>query len=113
MSECLIIALVGALINMILSLLVPCIIKESQAPILVNIKKVYATHKQTIITSSVIVFITIYLALKITPMLGLNMDNDMSSMDQFDGDMFRIRVPGNSQLGNLAGLENLFRSSGR
>jgi len=83
MSECLIIALVGALINMILSLVVPCIIKDSQVPILVNIKKVYTTHKQTIITSSVIVFITIYLALKLTPTLGFSMDNDMS-LNPFD-----------------------------
>ena len=78
MSEGIIIAIIGALINMILALIIPCLIKNTQQPILVNIKKVYATHKQVIITSSVIVFITIYLALKLTPALGFSFDNEIS-----------------------------------
>jgi len=76
MYECVLIAFVGAIINMILALLIPCLLKDTQAPLFVNIKKVYATHKQVIITSSVIVFITIYLALKVTPQLGLSFEND-------------------------------------
>lgn len=85
MSECVIIAIVGALINMLLALIIPCLIKDTKQPLLVNIKKVYATHKQVIITSSVIVFITIYLALKLTPQLGFSFDNDISlnPMDEF------------------------------
>ena len=51
MSECILIALVGALINMILSLIIPCLLKDSQQPILVNIKKVYNSHRQVIITA--------------------------------------------------------------
>jgi hypothetical protein len=78
MSECVIIAIVGALINMILSLLIPCLFKNTQQPILVSIKKVYAAHKQSIIISTIIVFITIYLALKLTPELGFSFDNDIS-----------------------------------
>jgi hypothetical protein len=78
MSECILIAIVGAIINMLLALLIPCLLKDSKTPILLNIKKVYATHKQVIITSSVIVFITIYLALKISPHLGFSFDNDIS-----------------------------------
>jgi hypothetical protein len=117
MSECLIIALVGALINMILSLVVPCIIKDSQVPILVNIKKVYTTHKQTILTSSVIVFITIYLALKLTPTLGFSMDNDMSlnpfdnrGMTKFDSsnemlDTFLVNLGNKPDLARLARFE--------
>jgi hypothetical protein len=78
MSECIMIAIVGALINMILALIIPCLIKNTEQPLLVNIKKVYSTHKQVIITSSVIVFITIYLALKLTPELGFSFKNEMS-----------------------------------
>lgn len=83
MSECILIALVGAIINMIFALLIPCLLKNTQQPILVNIKKVYDTHKQVIITSSVIVFVTIYLALKITPELsvGFNSDEDLVNQD--------------------------------
>ncbi len=78
MSECILIAIVGAIINMILALIIPCILKDTHMPILTNIKKVYDTHKQVIITSSVIVFITIYLALKVTPQLGFSFDNEIS-----------------------------------
>jgi len=108
MSECLIIAFVGALINMLLSLIVPCIIKDSQMPILVNIKKVYTTHKQTIITSSVIVFVTIYLALKLSPTLGFNMDNDIS-MNPFEnmGMMGSPSRSGELRLDDRASFERL------
>ena len=79
MSECILIALVGAILNMILALLIPCLLKNTDKPILLNIKKVYDTHKQVIITSSIIVFITIYLALQITPELGMSSNSDSSS----------------------------------
>jgi hypothetical protein len=78
MSECILIALVGALINMILALIIPCLLKDTHQPILVNIKKVYNTHRQVLITSSVIIFITIYLALKLTPELGFSFNNEIS-----------------------------------
>ena len=91
------IALVGALINMVLTLIIPCFLKNTQQPILLNIKKVYAAHKQVIITSSVIVFITIYLALKITPELGFSFNNQISLNPK------NMDYSGNS-------LEDLFRS---
>lgn len=78
MSECVLIALVGAFINMILALIIPCLLNNTKQPILESIKKVYASHKQSIITSSVIVFITIYLAVKITPQLDFSFDNKIS-----------------------------------
>jgi hypothetical protein len=78
MSECITIALIGALINMILALFIPCLLKNTKQPMLENIKKVYATHKQVIFTSSAIVFITIYLAIKITPQLDFSFGNKLS-----------------------------------
>ena len=92
MSECILIAIVGAFINMILALFIPCLLNNTKMPIFTNIKKVYATHKQAIITSSVIVFVTIYLALKITPQLGLSLNNnntyENSSRDSDINSMF-------------------------
>jgi hypothetical protein len=86
MSEHILIAFIGAVINMLLALIIPCLLKNSQTPLLVNIKKVYETHKQVIITSSVIIFITIYLALKLTPELGISFDDfdDFNNFDNFD-----------------------------
>lgn len=63
------IALVGALINMLLSVTVPCLIKKSKTDIkfLDQVKQVFETNRQVILTSSLIVGITIYLALKVAP----------------------------------------------
>lgn len=59
------IALVGALLNTGLSLTVPCLIKKTEQPFLTQVKKVFETNRQVILTSSLIVAITIYLTLKI------------------------------------------------
>jgi hypothetical protein len=61
------IALVGALLNMGLSVTVPCLIKKTEQPFLTQVKKVFETNRQVILTSSLIVAITIYLALKVAP----------------------------------------------
>jgi phosphotransferase system glucose/maltose/N-acetylglucosamine-specific IIC component len=63
------IALVGALINMLLSVTVPCLIKKTKSDVefLTQVKQVFETNRQVILTSSLIVGITIYLALKIAP----------------------------------------------
>ena len=61
------IALVGGLLNMILSVTVPCLVKKTEQPFLNDVKKVYETNRQVIVTSSLIVALTIYLALKIAP----------------------------------------------
>ncbi len=61
------IALVGGLVNMALSVTVPCLVKKTNQPFLNDVKKVFETNRQVIITSSLIVSLTIYLALKIAP----------------------------------------------
>jgi hypothetical protein len=67
MDNHILIACTGALLNMTLSVSVPYIIGKSKQPFLKNIKEVYNLHKQLIVTSSLIVALIIYLALKITP----------------------------------------------
>jgi len=61
------IALVGGLVNMALSVIVPCLVKKSNQPFLNDVKKVFELNRQVIITSSLIVALTIYIALKIAP----------------------------------------------
>ena len=61
------IALVGALLNMGLSVTVPCLIKKTDQPFLTQVKKVFESNRQVILTSSLIIAITIYLALKVAP----------------------------------------------
>lgn len=82
------VALVGALLNMALSVSVPCLIKKTNQPFLTQVKTVYETNRQVIWTSSLIVAVTIYLALKVVPeiqsgltdLTGLNFDSTTSPM---------------------------------
>ena len=61
------IALLGALVNLGLSVTVPCMLEKSDQPFVVQVKRVFEMNKQEILASSFIVAITIYLALKIAP----------------------------------------------
>ena len=67
MDNHILIACTGALLNMALSVSVPYLIGKSKQPFLKDIKEVYNLHRQLIVTSSLIVALIIYLALKITP----------------------------------------------
>lgn len=63
------IAFIGALLNMGLSVTVPCLIKKTEQPFLTQVKTIFETNRQIILTSSLIVAITIYLALKVAPVI--------------------------------------------
>lgn len=63
----LLIAVVGALLNMVLASTVPCLLKKSTQPLAVNVRTVFATHRQVILTSSVLVGVIIYVALNVSP----------------------------------------------
>lgn len=86
------VALVGGLLNMALSVTVPCLVKKTEQPFLQDVKKVFEVNRQVIITSSLIVALTIYLALKIAPELGLSMGEMGLNLDTSSGSDF-ARVP--------------------
>jgi phosphotransferase system glucose/maltose/N-acetylglucosamine-specific IIC component len=83
------IALVGGLLNMTLSITVPCLIKKNEQPFLKDVKKVFEVNRQVIITSSLIVALTIYLALKIAPELGMTMNELGLDLDSSSGSDFK------------------------
>jgi phosphotransferase system glucose/maltose/N-acetylglucosamine-specific IIC component len=74
------VALVGALLNMVLSVIIPCLLKKSDQSFLNDVKKVFQTNREVIFASSLIVAITIYLALSVSPELNdmISEDNDYS-----------------------------------
>ena len=72
------VALVGALLNMVLSVIIPCLLKKSDQSFLNDVKKVFQTNREVIFASSLIVAITIYLALSVSP--------ELSGMLSEDGD---------------------------
>jgi len=95
MDSHIVIAVVGALVYMGLSTSMPCMLNEQKQPFLKEVKNVFVTNRQTIVISSLIVAITIYLALKITPSI-------VDSLDRLSDD--------DNNSGNLINLAKLSRS---
>jgi hypothetical protein len=65
------ISILGGLINMLLSIILPAILKKNNNDLMTNIKKNYTNNKSFIITSSLIVILTIYITLLIVPIDNL------------------------------------------
>lgn len=62
------IALVAALVNLILSILVPCALR-GKSEFLPSVRIMLQQHRTSLITSSVLVAITVFLALQATPVV--------------------------------------------
>lgn len=63
-------AIVGAIVNVILSTLIPCLLrrtKNTKGSILTEIKLTFMVHRHILITSSVITAVAVYLAVKMEP----------------------------------------------
>jgi hypothetical protein len=108
MDSSIVIALVGALINIILSVTVPCVFKKTDNSMMNDMKEVYKTNRQMIFSSSMIIGITIYLALEFTPQLREALSNLVDSSDSEESfnmkGPFVIATNFSPQLGNLARL---------
>ena len=118
MDSHILIALTGAFINMVLSTTVPCLVKKTDQPFLKDVKKVFEVNRQVIITSSIIVAFTIYLALKIAPELhlsdndtGLNFDyyNNNNNYNDYDYDNRPLLISGNMDRPIPLQLSNLIK----
>lgn len=69
------VAFIAALLNMAFSMTIPTLIKKTDQPFLTEVKKVFDVNRQVIITSSLIVGITVYLALKVANELKPELSN--------------------------------------
>ena len=67
MDEHVFIAVVAALVNLLLSVLVPCALKNQGQPMLVEVKKMFDQHREMLLTSSILVGVIVYLSLKAAP----------------------------------------------
>lgn len=86
MDSHILIAILGGIINMVLSSIVPCLVNKSEQPFFKDIKKVFDNNRQVILTSSLIVSLTVYLALKLAPqVLSINdLGLELSSQEDLD-----------------------------
>ena len=86
MDNNMIIVLSAMIVNLVLSLVVPCLVKDFKQPFLEQIKQVFNFNKQLILTSTIIVGIITYIALQMYPLLENKLDSLFSSnyiMPQF------------------------------
>ena len=63
-------AIVGAIVNVVLSTIIPCLLKRTQnrkGSLLTEIKLAFMVHRHILITSSVITAVAVYLAVKMEP----------------------------------------------
>jgi hypothetical protein len=67
MEQNLVIAIVAALLNIILSLTIPSLFKNSKLPIIRQVRETYENNRHTLIVSSLIVLVFVYVSLRITP----------------------------------------------
>ena len=67
------VAIIAAVVNAILTLILPCLLNNSNLPILVKIRNAYNKRHESIIISSVIVALIVYISIELAPHL-LNKD---------------------------------------
>ena len=72
MEEHLLIAIIAALINVLLSIVVPPLLKKTQLPFAEEVRKSYECNKQYILVSSALIIAFVYMSLKVTPWVNSN-----------------------------------------
>lgn len=80
-DEHLLVAIVAALLNFMLSLIVPTLLKDSDLPFATEIKKNYENNKDIILVSSVITIVFVFVSLKITPYVKSNLFSNMADLN--------------------------------
>jgi hypothetical protein len=80
MDPDLIVAIVAAMLNIVLSLLVPPLLKNSTLPFAAQIKKNYDCNQDIVIVSSVLTVIFVYVSLKITPWVRSNVFTNLAKL---------------------------------
>jgi hypothetical protein len=80
MDSDLIVATIAAMLNIILSLVIPPLLKNSTLPFATQIKKNYNCNRDIIIVSSVLTIIFVYVSLKITPWVRTNVFTNLAKL---------------------------------
>ena len=80
MDADLIIAVVAAMVNIVFSLLLPSLLKNSTIPFADQVKKNYECNRDVIMVSSVLTVIFVYISLKITPWVRSNVFSNLAKL---------------------------------
>lgn len=75
-----IVAIIAAMLNIVLSLVLPPLLKDSNLPFATQIKKNYECNRDVIMVSSVLTVIFVYVSLKITPWVRSNVFTNLAKL---------------------------------
>ena len=76
----LIVAIVAAMINIVLSLTLPPLLKNSKLPLTAQIKQHYQCNREIILVSSILVVVFVFVSLKITPWIQSNVFTNLAKL---------------------------------
>lgn len=77
MDPDLIVAIVAAMLNIVLSLLLPPLLKNSTFPFASQVKKNYECNRDIVMVSSVLTILFVYVSLKISPWVKSNIFSNL------------------------------------
>ena len=80
MNTDIVIAIIAAMLNIILSLVIPPLLKDSTLPFATQIKKNYSCNRDIIIVSTVLTIIFVYVSLKISPWVRTNVFTNLAKL---------------------------------
>jgi thiosulfate reductase cytochrome b subunit len=75
------VAIVAAMLNILLSLILPPLIGNSQLPFIAQVKKNYDCNRNVIFVSSILVILFVYISLKITPFVEKNIFANLAKLN--------------------------------
>lgn len=80
MDSDLIVAVVAAMLNIVLSLLLPLLFDKAKLPFGTQVKKNYECNHSVIMVSSVLTVFFVYISLKITPFVKTNVFSNLAKL---------------------------------
>jgi hypothetical protein len=76
----LVVAIVAAMLNIVLSLTLPSLFQRTNLPFTAQIKKNYDCNRDVILVSSVLTILFVYVSLKITPWVQTNVFSNLAKL---------------------------------
>jgi hypothetical protein len=89
MEEHLLIAVIAALLNILLSILVPPLLSNTKLPFTNEIKRHYECNKQFILISTILTVVLVYVSLKVSPYIQMQFLGNISELNKIQ----EIKIP--------------------
>jgi len=78
----LIVAIVAAMLNIVLSLILPTVFQQNNLPFATQIKKNYNCNRDILLVSSILTVLFVYVSLKITPWVNSSVFSNLAKLNK-------------------------------